>query len=199
MSLLFSAVAGYLIGSFTTGYYLVRLLRGTDVRAQGSGATGARNVGRVLGWTGFWTVFTLDIARGALAVWIAAQIGAGAPGMMLAMVLVTAGHIFPVQLGFRGGKGACVSFGALLVFDLQLALAGAIVCLAILILVRHAVGAFVSAFVLLPLAAFLLGYRSMPLLAVVALLVVIIIGFRDDILRFLRRHHPATVSAGVVE
>lgn len=199
MLLMFSVVAGYLVGSLTTGYYLVRLLRGTDVRAQGSGATGARNVGRVLGWSGFWTVFTLDIARGALAVWIAALIGAGAPGMMLAMVFVTAGHIFPVQLGFRGGKGACVSFGALLVFDMQLALAGALVCLAILILVRHAVGAFVFAFVLLPLVAFLLGYRSMPLLAVVALLAVILIGFRDDILRFLRRHRPTTVRAGLVE
>lgn len=199
MSLLFSAVAGYLIGSFTTGYYLVRLLRGTDVRAHGSGSTGARNAGRVLGWTGFWTVFTLDIARGALAVWIAALIGAGAPGMMLAMIFVTAGHIFPVQLGFRGGKGACTSFGALLVFDPQLALAGAMVCLALLILVRHAVGAFVSAFVLLPLVAYLLGYRSIPLLAVLALLAVILIGFRDDVALFVRRLRLATVSAGAVE
>lgn len=199
MSLLFSAIAGYLIGSFTTGYYLVRLLRGTDVRAHGSGSTGARNVGRVLGWTGFWTVFTLDIARGALAVWIAAVIGAGAPGMMLAMIFVTAGHIFPVQLGFRGGKAACVSFGALLVFDPQLALAGAMVCLVILILVRHAVGAFVSAFVLLPLVAYLLGYRSIPLLTVVALLAVILIGFRDDVALFVRRLRLATVSAGAVE
>ncbi len=197
MPLLYPAMVGYLIGCFVTGYYLVRVVRGTDVRAQGSGSAGARNVGRVLGWTGFWVVFAMDIAKGALAVWVASLAGTGLPGMLAAMIAVTLGHIFPVQLGFRGGKGACTSFGALLVFNSELALVGATVCFVILILVRHSVAAFVSAFVLLPVVAYLMGLDITTLAGITGLLIVILAGFRDDVAFFLRRFRSAPLTADI--
>src|ERR1700691_1629571 len=61
----------YLIGCFTTGYYLVRWRTGGDIREMGSGSAGARNVGRVLGKLGFFVTVTGDFLKGILAVWLA--------------------------------------------------------------------------------------------------------------------------------
>ena len=116
-------VAGsYLLGCLSTGYYLARLRTGRDIRALGSGSTGGANVGRLLGKTGFAVTMAGDALKGALAVGVAAYFGL-APWLRAAVVLaVVAGHIFPAQLGFRGGKGLATALGALLVLDYRLPL-----------------------------------------------------------------------------
>src|SRR6266446_6101426 len=65
------ALGAYLLGCFTTGYYLVRLRTGRDIRELGSGSVGAKNVGRFLGWTGFGVALLGDFSKGAFAVWAA--------------------------------------------------------------------------------------------------------------------------------
>ena len=65
------ASGAYFIGCFTTGYYLVRLRTGKDIREMGSGSAGARNVGRFLGKSGFFLTMLGDFIKGALAVWLA--------------------------------------------------------------------------------------------------------------------------------
>ena len=104
--------AAYLLGGVSAGYWLVRWRIGRDVRAEGSGSTGATNVGRVLGPGGFIVVLLLDASKGALAV-LGAQALAGADSWpSLAAVCVVAGHVWPPQLGFRGGKGIASLLGA---------------------------------------------------------------------------------------
>ena len=65
------AIGAYVLGCFTTGYYLVRALKGTDIRTVASGSVGARNVSRVLGKTGFILTTVGDVLKGALSIWAA--------------------------------------------------------------------------------------------------------------------------------
>src|SRR5512135_2701540 len=121
------AVAAYLLGCITTGYYLVRLRLRQDLRDLGSGSVGARNVGRLLGRPGFLLTVLGDFGKGALAVWAARHFTTDDRLVALAMLAVVAGHVWPVQLCFRGGKGMATALGALLVYDWQLALACALI------------------------------------------------------------------------
>ena len=114
--------AAYLLGSIPTGYLLVRLFRHQDIRSVGSGNIGATNVlrsgGKLLGAA----TFLLDMLKGCSAVWLGALLGAllaptASPLNMKALAALCAvlGHIFPVWLGFRGGKGVATGFGVFLV------------------------------------------------------------------------------------
>src|SRR5882672_2223099 len=117
------ALSAYILGCFTTGYYYVRLRTEQDIRELGSGSVGARNVGRILGWKGFFVTLLGDFAKGALAVWAAQHFTPDSRLVALALMAVVAGHVWPVQLRFHGGKGIATSLGALLVYDYHLALA----------------------------------------------------------------------------
>ena len=118
-----SVLGAYLLGCFAIGYYLVRARTGRDIREIGSGGTGARNAGRILGKSGFTLTALGDLSKGALAVWFAAEFAShNRTAMALAMLAVVVGHIWPAQLHFRGGKGVATSFGALLMFDYRVAL-----------------------------------------------------------------------------
>jgi acyl phosphate:glycerol-3-phosphate acyltransferase len=140
-------LAAYALGCFTTGYYLVRRRTGQDLHELGSGSIGARNVGRVLGWRGFLVTLLGDSGKGALAVWAARHFTTDDRLVMLAMLAVVAGHLWPVQLYFRGGKGMATSLGALLIYDYRLALAVALLFAAAFAVLRKTVlpGLFAAA------------------------------------------------------
>jgi glycerol-3-phosphate acyltransferase PlsY len=104
--------AAYLLGGISPGYWLVRLRTGSDVRTLGSGATGATNAARVLGGAGFALVLALDAAKGAFAALVARWAGLEGGWEFAAALAVVAGHIWPVQLGFHGGKGLGPLLGA---------------------------------------------------------------------------------------
>lgn len=104
--------AAYLLGGFSPGYWLVRLRTGADVRTQGSGATGATNSARLLGKGGFAQVLLLDALKGALAVIVARAAGLTGGWEFAAGTAVVAGHVWPVQLRFRGGRGLGPLLGA---------------------------------------------------------------------------------------
>jgi len=147
----------YGLGCCVTGYYLVRWKTGQDIRTIGSGSAGARNVGRILGRWGFWTTLSADILRGCAASLGAYGLGVSEPVRALCVLAATGGHIFPIQLGFRGGKGIGVSLGALAVFDWRIA-AGSMLLCAVLYLVsrRYMLSGMISVLTA-PIAAVVLG------------------------------------------
>ena len=114
-----AAAVGYVLGALPSGYLIVRILRGKDVRSEGSGNIGATNVLRTTGRTAGVATLLLDIAKGALAVaigrWLAPpDAGGTSMSAAIAFLAVVTGHVFPVTLGLRGGKGvACAVGGAL--------------------------------------------------------------------------------------
>ena len=109
---------GYLLGSCPTGYLLVRLLTGIDIRTLGSCNIGATNVGRVLGKK--WAIATavFDMSKGGIAVLLATLAGVDSP-LVLALTggAAVIGHNYPVWLQFKGGKGVATTFGVLACFD----------------------------------------------------------------------------------
>ncbi len=117
------ALGAYALGCFTTGYYLVRFRTGQDIRDLGSGNAGAKNVGRVLGRVGFLLTLLGDFGKGAFVIWAARHLTTDARWIALAAIAVVAGHVWPIQLFFRGGKGMATSLGALAVFDYHFAVA----------------------------------------------------------------------------
>lgn len=150
-------LSAYVLGCFTSGYYLVRWLTGKDIRQIGSGNVGAKNVGRVLGAKGFLLTVAFDLTKGVLAVLIARHFTPDSVLVLLAMTAVVAGHVWPVQLGFHGGKGMATSIGSLILYDFQLALTFGVLFLCFFALQRKTVLPGLLSLALVPLAALLLS------------------------------------------
>ena len=114
-------VCAYLLGSIPFGYLIVRAKEGVDVRESGSGATGATNVSRKAGKFAGVLTLLLDAAKGALAVLLARKFLTSDFGVnewvAAAAVAAIVGHVFPVWLKFRGGKGVATGVGAFLLIS----------------------------------------------------------------------------------
>src|ERR1035437_1627909 len=151
-------LGAYGLGCFTAGYYLVRWRTGQDIRELGSGSVGARNVGRLLGWRGVLATGLGGFGKGALAVWAARQFRTDERLVALAMPGVVAGHLWPVQLRFRGGKGMAAALGAVLVYDYGLATAFVLLFAGGFAVLRKTVVPGLLALACLPLVSWWLGH-----------------------------------------
>ncbi|MGA7755692.1 MAG: glycerol-3-phosphate 1-O-acyltransferase PlsY [Candidatus Sulfotelmatobacter sp.] len=141
--LLLIAVASYLLGTIPFGYLLVLIFRGEDVRQSGSGNIGATNVSRKSPLLGALTLL-LDAAKGFFAVQLAAtasQFGKGDPRlpriMAAAALLSIIGHMFPLWLKFRGGKGVATALGAFLRFSSLAVLVAVMIFIVVVLLSRR--------------------------------------------------------------
>ena len=105
---------GYLLGSTPSGYLAGRWLKGIDLRDCGSGSTGATNVLRNVGKGPALVVFLIDVVKGALAVLLAKSFGLNDWWQVLAGLAALAGHIWPVWLGWKGGKAVATGLGIFL-------------------------------------------------------------------------------------
>src|SRR6202790_2604024 len=108
------AVVSYLLGSIPFGYLLIKIFKGEDVRVSGSGNIGATNVARKSPALGIATLL-LDAAKGLAAVLVARVLFSGVHPQLImttAAFFAVLGHLFPVWLKFRGGKGVATSLGA---------------------------------------------------------------------------------------
>jgi glycerol-3-phosphate acyltransferase PlsY len=174
-------IVSYLLGCFATGYYLVRLRTGEDIRSHGSGAVGARNVGRELGAPGFVLTFLVDFTKGALAVWAATYFGLSPWGVMLSMHAVVIGHIWPAQLGFRGGKGIATGLGAILAFDSRLAVILILLFGFLWVLVRDLTLRGLVAISMAPFVAAIMAKSHRDVAGITLLVILILMAHRTNI------------------
>lgn len=184
MTILAILTIAYALGCLTPGYYLVRWRTGQDLRTLGSGGVGATNVGRQLGAKGFLITGVGDAAKAALAVGIARWLHPADWVWMLALIAVVAGHIWPLQLGFRGGKGIACGIGGLLIFDpiLFVALLGLFVILYLIVLAvpplrrlpRNYYLPGVTIILAAPVYAWIVGH-SQPAIGLIILLVILLL------------------------
>jgi glycerol-3-phosphate acyltransferase PlsY len=177
-----SAIGAYILGCFATGYYLVRAIKGVDIRTEGSGSVGARNVSRVLGKAGFILTTLGDFFKGALAIWAARRFFHDDRLVIVALLAVVAGHIWPIQLRFHGGKGVATSLGALLVYDWRLAIVYMMVFACGLLIVRKTILPGLFAFACVPAAAFWLHHDGFELTALVLLVVMVLFAHRANLI-----------------
>lgn len=199
MSYLLIGLAAYLLGSIPFGYILVRCFRKEDIRAKGSGNIGATNVVRS-GAKGLGALtFLLDACKGYFAVRLALYLTVLPffanvfPGVSRGTVAAAAalcailGHIYPVWLGFKGGKGVATALGVFLALAPIAALAGLGVFLLVFVLSRYvSLGSILSA-VGFPVFALLLPHepRNLWLTAVILLVPIIVIAKHHQNIRRL--------------
>ena len=162
-------IVAYLLGSIPFGYLIVRMSGRGDVRETGSGGTGATNVSRRAGKGAGLLTLVLDAAKGAFAVLVAGValshdhatinvrwVVAGA------VIAVIAGHIFPVWLRFRGGKGVATAAGAFFMAAPFALLCAGIVFVIVVTLTRYVSLASLAAAVLIPFFLWLQKWLIQP-------------------------------------
>jgi len=160
-----AAVGGYLLGSIPFGVILTRLATGEDVRSIGSGNIGATNVLRTGRKDLALATLILDAGKGAAAFLIARALFPGVPAIAaVAGGAAFLGHLFPIWLGFKGGKGVATFFGLLLAAAWPLGLMAGATWLLVAVLFRmSSLAALISA-----VAAPLLALLPLPLMGLPA-------------------------------
>jgi glycerol-3-phosphate acyltransferase PlsY len=156
--------AGYLIGAVPFGVLVARASGGGDIRERGSGNIGATNVLRLMGRRAGAVTLVCDVLKGAVPVWLAGVISTAPVVPVTVAGAAVLGHVFPVYLRFRGGKGVATGFGVLMALHFPTALLTFGVWLAAARVSRvSAVGAL-TAYALLPAFAWWLGPKDDPYL-----------------------------------
>ena len=166
-------------------------MKGQDIRQLGSGTAGGRNAGRVLGRAGFAGVAVLDALKGLLAVLLARYLGLAGWWLAPVMLAVVAGHVWPAQLGFRGGKGIATMIGALLAYDPFIPLALLVLFALCFAIFRSATLGLMLASVLLPFALLALGQPAAAVVTVALLAALIVLVHRHNIRARLQRPRDA--------
>ena len=139
LTLIVFVIIAYLLGSIPFGYLLVKYIftEGEDVRRIGSGGTGATNVTRRAGRLAGLLTYIFDVAKGAAAVFLMKQVTDDYLWVGAAAIAVVVGHIFPVFLRFRGGKGVAAGMGAYLLIAPYAVLAALALFLVIVFFTRY--------------------------------------------------------------
>ena len=190
-ALLISAAAGYFLGSIPFGYLLVRAFRGADVRTTGSGNIGATNVARTSPLLGLLTL-ALDVLKGMAAVGIALALCPGSRTVaFVAALAAVSGHIFPVWLRFRGGKGVATGLGSFVLLTPKAVLLAMAVFVVMLAAFRFVSLASVTAAASLPLLALVLREGHSAQIGMVAISsALIILKHRPNMQRLLAGTEP---------
>jgi acyl phosphate:glycerol-3-phosphate acyltransferase len=189
---LLAILVAYVLGSFPSAVLVSRAVAGVDIRTLGDGNMGARNTTRSLGWWPGIMVAILDFGKGAIAVSLASNLGAGPNLQLLSGVAAVLGHDFPIWAHFRGGQGMATSLGVLVLLVPEPTLWGLVIFAGSYVILRHF---DLSAALGLGLIVALLALQDMPLAWVLyAALLFISIGLKKWLdlprrLANLRSHH----------
>jgi glycerol-3-phosphate acyltransferase PlsY len=182
-------IAGYLLGSIPFGYLAARFGGAGDIRKVGSGNIGATNVLRT-GRRDLAAITLLgDGGKGAAAVLLAAWL-IGGPAGAIAGGAAFIGHLFPVWLGFRGGKGVATFFGVLLAIAWPVGLAAGATWIAIAAVFRISSLAALTAAALAPLIAVLAHCAAPTVILAAGMAVLIFLRHRQNIGRLVRNEEP---------
>lgn len=174
----------YILGCFSTGYYLVRFRTGQDIRTLYSKSTGSTNVGRILGRSGYAATVFGDAAKAAIALGTARYFGASRWGIASVIIAVAAGHIWPAQLRFHGGKGLAPALGIISVLDYRAALIAGCIAAAGPLLGRGTVTVLLAA-VVSPAIVALLHHGRADITGMTVLALLVVIAHRENIRAFI--------------
>jgi acyl phosphate:glycerol-3-phosphate acyltransferase len=192
--LLIIAVLSYLLGSIPFGYLLVFVFRGEDVRKSGSGNIGATNVSRKSPALGALTL-VLDALKGTSAVGLAYLLSGRVQGgalpygvLSMAALFAVLGHLFPIWLKFRGGKGVATGLGSFLVIAPKAVLVAAGIFIAVVAIIRYVSLGSIAAVASFPLLVYVMdacGGDPMAFAFLVATCLLIIERHHENIRRLL--------------
>ncbi|MDD6707842.1 acyl-phosphate glycerol-3-phosphate acyltransferase [Eubacterium pyruvativorans] len=182
LSFVIAMIVAYLLGNISPSTILGRM-HGIDIKKEGSGNAGATNTLRVLGPRAAAVTFLVDVMKGVMAVILAEQMAGPAAGRW-ACLFVMLGHVWPVVLRFRGGKGVAVSFGAILAVNWKLALLLLLIVVVAVVITRKVSFGSIAACVSFPVLGYFLEREFMPVGVIMAL--IILYAHRSNIGRLMR-------------
>ena len=187
-------IIAYLLGSIPFGYLIVRKKLGDDIRQSGSGGTGATNVSRRAGKTAGVITLVLDALKGSIAVLIAKALSPNFEWVIAAAAIaVIVGHMFPVWLGFRGGKGVATGVGVFSILAPIAVLCAGVIFVVIVLLTRYVSLGSIIAAATIPLFVWLQSVLVEPspdlrplLITAIVGAVLIVFAHRGNIARLAR-------------
>ncbi|HIE65161.1 MAG: glycerol-3-phosphate 1-O-acyltransferase PlsY [Nitrospira sp.] len=179
------ALSAYLVGAIPFGLLFSRSIEGVDPRERGSGNIGATNVLRVVGKRAAALTLVCDILKGAVPVAVVRYFGMGEEILLIVSLAVVLGHIFPIYLRFKGGKGVATAFGMFLALSPQIAFIAAIFWLGGFLLSKYAAVAALTAFGVLPFISFFLTKEPMFILFASSISLLVCIRHKDNIRRLM--------------
>ncbi|MEO5376887.1 MAG: glycerol-3-phosphate 1-O-acyltransferase PlsY [Magnetococcus sp. DMHC-6] len=186
----------YLAGSIPFGLLMAKWVGAGDIRGQGSGNIGATNVMRVAGRKPAAVALLLDMAKGFIPVWWACRWYGGTSDLVFGVALAAfLGHLFPIFLGFKGGKGVATGLGIFLAWTPGAALAAVLIWILVAFLLRFSSLASLMAFAWLPALIFYTG--SMNAVLVSAIMTPMVLWrHRSNILRLIQGTEPRIGKKG---
>lgn len=187
MGYLFSVILGYLLGCSSMAWYISKFKK-RDIRSAGSGNLGASNATVLFGWGAGILVALHDIAKAAIAVWLAKWLFPGLEHAGAAAgVACVLGHIFPFYLGFKGGKGLASYFGMTLALNWKLALIVAVILVAVTVITDFISLAAISTVVFVPAYTAVTAHNLTLTLILCIATVVMLIKHWENIVRIAKR------------
>ena len=178
-------LVAYLLGCINGGYYYGKIVKKIDIRMLGSHNPGALNSLRVFGPVAFIGVFLVDFAKGLGATALALYLDLPEAAIMITMAGAITGHMFPIQMQFKGGKGIATFLGCLTIYDYRLLLAVVVLFLINFPLVRKFSITGLVALAFLPLVALIINGNFTELIFLVTIISLIIYRHRTNIKEYI--------------
>jgi glycerol-3-phosphate acyltransferase PlsY len=192
MEILFSALLAYLIGSIPTAFLIGKSLYGFDIRKQGTGNMGASNMVAVKGWKIGILTGAIDFMKGLGTILIIKGVS---PHWTFQMLFIAAsfaaiGHMYPVFLRFKGGKGTATLAGGLIGLDYQVALICMVILLAFIAITDYAAPGIIAVSSVMIFLFRIFGYRWGISLLLIPIAVIMIARNLENIQRILQGEEP---------
>lgn len=180
----FLSLAAYLLGSIPFGLIFASLNNFPDLRTQGSGNIGATNVMRIMGAKLALITLFCDTVKGSIAVLLPMLMDASILSINSAAIFAVLGHVFPIWLKFRGGKGVATTLGVIIILNLKIAILFTVVWSVIFFLFRYAsLSSIIAIFVSSVVGCFATTSQAISLLTIA---LIVIIKHRTNILRLIK-------------
>ncbi len=181
-------IAAYLIGSIPMGLIFGKLIWKKDLRRFGSHNIGATNAWRILGRKAGLLIFILDFLKGQLGVLLGAYLFASPGAMVVGGLFAVLGHMFPIFIGFRGGKGVATGLGVIAALMPKVTLIVVVVWLVLTLITRYVSVASIIAAVLTPILAAAFKEPIIYFLFALVIAVFIVFRHRENIQRLKAGH-----------
>jgi glycerol-3-phosphate acyltransferase PlsY len=196
MELLISIITGYFLGNIQTAYLIGKLAYNIDIRNEGSKNPGSSNAVLVWGWPVGILTFVVDVLKAASAIWLIQWLFPGESTLpIVAGLCAVIGHVFPVIMNFKGGKGVASVIGMMVGMDPIIAVALALTIVIISLLTNHLFWGEFAGLFSFPVVVFLIGYPKDILMLVAVATLLSIYCLRGNFLRTIRGEEATVTSA----
>lgn len=186
MELLYSILIGYGCGNFMTAYILGRVFKNIDIREKGTKNVGASNAVVVMGWTYGAATWALDILKTTIAVLIVKHLYGNIDYAIYAGFAAILGHIYPIVLNFKGGKGASSIFGAMLAINFKVAIIMALTLTVITLITDYIALGTISMYMIVCIYFIWGHFNIIAIIISIFSLIFIIYKHKDNINRMLK-------------